>query len=198
MSDPRPCDPSIAVTRARLLLQSQENQRAGYVLGGGDWHPDWSTPWTTTHGEYGGDCRVAFLWCYQLPADRPGYNRAPYATVSDCINYNSLLEDAEHVGDLVERVTDAPREGDILAYPTIHLPGHPLPWIGHGAIVIGTSRAASWDPNAPQFHLLDIMQVCGPSGRQPAAIATDGAVFDHHSALWPKPEHTARLIRVKP
>jgi hypothetical protein len=190
--------------RARLLLQSPLNASAGYVLGGGDYREDWTTPWTTHGSLHGGDCRVAFLWCYKVPADRPGYNHGAWATVSDCVNYNSLIEDSEHAQDLVVPALGAPHEGDILAYPTIEIVTHEggvaveHKFIGHGAIVIGVSRAVGWDPGKPQFHLLDIMQVCGPSGRRPAAIATDGAVFDRHSEIWPKPQHCARLLRVKP
>lgn len=156
-------------------------------------------PWTTDSdgNGMGADCRVAFLWCYKIFASRKGYNVGSWSTCSDCVAYNSLIEDAQHAQDLVVPVVDAPQLGDIIAYSTIWLPGHPLPWIGHGAIVIGADRATAFDPKAPQFHSLDIMQVCGPANRMPAAIATDGSVFDAHSAKWPKPEHRSRLLRAK-
>jgi hypothetical protein len=192
----RPCSAAEAVQRARELLASPLNASAAYVLGGGDYRPGWTSPWTTHGSLHGGDCRVAFLWCYRVPASRPGYNHGAWATVSDCVNYNSLIEDSDHAQDLVVPALGAPQEGDILAYPTIHLDGKTF--IGHGAIVIGVSRAVGWDPGRPQFHLLDIMQVKGGEGRRPAAVATDGSVFDHHSELWPKPQHCARLLRVKP
>lgn len=204
MSDPRPCSVAEAVQRARELVASPLNQSAGYILGGGDYRDGWTNPWTTQGTLHGGDCRVAFLWCYKVPAARHGYNRGPWATVSDCVSYNSLGEDAEHAQDLVAPVTDVPREGDILAYPTIVIEskkdGVELShkFIGHGAICIGVSRVHDWNPEAPVFAQLDIMQVCGPTGRKPAAIESDGAVFDRHSALWPKPAHRARLLRIKP
>jgi hypothetical protein len=191
--NPRPLSAAEAVRRARELVASPENQRAGYMLGDGDWRPGWTTPWTSRHGILGGDCRVAFLWSYAIPADRPGYNHGAWSTCADCVSYNSLLEDAEHGHDLVELVTDAPREGDILAYPTIHLQGHPQPFIGHGAIVVSVGR---WD--GQHFGSLDIMQVCGGPARKPAAILSDGHHFDDQRAQWPKPEHRSRLIRVRP
>jgi len=183
------------------MLTSLENASACYHLGGGDWRPKWRTPWTDANdrGAYGGDCRVPFLWGYQVPADRPGYNRGSWATVSDCINYNSLIEDSEHEQDLVVPVTDAPQEGDVLCYPTIDITTHENgvevhhKFIGHGALVVGVSR---WDGKT--FASLDIIQVCGPSGRTPAAIATDGSVFDRHTATWEKPEHRSKLLRVRP
>lgn len=200
MSDPRPCSAAVAVQRVRALLTAPENAGACYVLGGGDYRPKWRNPWTEDHhGSYGGDCRVPFLWGYQLPADRPGYNHGSWATVADCINYNSLIEDSEHAQDLVVPVTDDPQEGDVLCYPTIRITTEEggvstiHTFIGHGAVVVGVSR---WD--GATFASLDIVQVCGPSGRMPAAIATDGSVFDRHSATWPKEAHRSKLLRVKP
>jgi len=191
--NPRPLSAAQAVQRARELVDSPENKLAGYMLGDGDWRPGWKTPWTSRHGILGGDCRVAFLWSYAVPADREGYNRGAWSTCADCISYNSLLEDAEHAQDLVYPVTDEPYPGDIIAYPTIYLPGHPKPWIGHGAIVVDVSR---WD--GQHFGTLEIMQVCGGDGRRPAAILGDGHHFDDQRAQWPKPEHRSRLVRVKP
>ena len=198
---PRPCSAIEAVARARDLVASADNARAGYALGGGGYREGWSTPWTTYGGVFGGDCRVAFLWCYKVPAERPGYNRGPWATVADCINYNSLIEDAEHGRDLVELVTDAPLEGDVIAYPTITIVSKENGvdvdhrFIGHGAIVVDVSR---WNPDAPRFADLDIVQVRGPAARKPAAILSDGSVFDEHTAKWPKPQHRSKLLRVRP
>jgi hypothetical protein len=191
--NPRPCSPDVAVLRARELVASPENKLAGYMLGDGDYRPGWHSPWTKRHGILGGDCRVAFLWCYMIPADREGYNRGSWSTCSDCVAYNSLIEDGDHGHDLVVTVTDAPRAGDIIAYPTIHLPEHPQPFIGHGAIVVDASR---WD--GQHFGSLDIMQVCGGPGRKPAAILGDGHHFDDQRRDWPKPQHRARLLRVVP
>jgi hypothetical protein len=196
--NPRPCTPTEAVGRALQLLADSSNATTGYLLGAGDYHvtlPD-SMPWSPDENGngWGADCRVAFLWCYRVPASRPGYNHGSWATVSDCVNYNSMIEDAGHACDLMLPLLpgEAPQPGDILCYPTIYLPGHPQPWIGHGAIVLDVSQ---WDGQA--FHTLTIMQVKGPDGRTPAAVRTDGSVFDQHSITWPKPEHCSRLLRVQ-
>jgi hypothetical protein len=188
----RPCTASEAVSRALALLADPSNATAGYLLGAGDYRDGWTSPWT--HGPegtgHGGDCRVAFLWCYRVPASRRGYNVGSWSSVSDCVNYNSLIEDSEHAQDLVVPVTDAPQAGDVLCYPTIYLPGHPHPWIGHGAIVLDASK---WDGS---FASLEIMQVCGPPYRTPAAVRSSGAHFDEHSKTWPRDEHRSRLLRV--
>lgn len=206
MREPRPATPAEAVARVRALLETPENALAGYVLGGGGYQPTWHTPWTGHGPNFGGDCRVPFLWGYMLPAERPGYNRQPWATVADDINYNSLLEDAEHEQDLVVPALGTPLEGDIVAYPTLHITTHEdgvateHTFIGHGALVVGVSRVKGWDPAAPVFAMLDIIQVCGGPGRKPAAIASSAAHFDvaRPVAKWPKPEHRPRLLRVKP
>lgn len=193
---PRPCSATQAVARARRLLAEPSNATTGYLLSAGDYFPGSvpDLPWgpdATGHG-WGADCRVAFLWCYEVPARRPGYNVGVWSTCSDCINYNSLAEDAEHAQDLVRVVDGEPLPGDIICYPTIHLEGHTF--VGHGAIIVGVDR---WDPHSRLYAGLDIVQVRGDDGRMPAAIATDGAVFDRHSAIWPKADDRSRILRAK-
>lgn len=198
---PRPCTAASAVARARELLSAPAlgNATHSYQLGTGDFAPhDPDVPWTSSRGgPLGSDCAGLIVWAYELPRHRPGFNTGAWATVSDDLNSNSMIEDADHAQDLFRRVS-LPQPGDVLAYPTIRLPGKQAPWIGHVALVVGTDRAGNWDPNAPQYHLLDIVQVCGPNGRTPAAIATDGAVFDRHSVIWPKPEHRTVMLRIVP
>jgi hypothetical protein len=199
--NPRPCSAEVAVLRARELVASPDNAKAAYFLGDGDYRPGWRTPWTNRHGIVAGDCRVAFLWCYMIPADRPGYNTGSWSTCSDCVAYNSLIEDAENAKDLVQLVTDAPREGDILAYPTVHVVenehgvevAHIA--IGHGAIVVDVSK---WDGKT--YGSLGIMQVCGGAGRRPAAVLSSGAHFDvaRPIAKWPKAAHRVKLLRSVP
>jgi hypothetical protein len=208
MIEPRPVGPLEAVTRARQLLAAASNAATGYYLGTGNYHPvmvggKWiDVPWTQTTDEsgavhIGSDCAgFALSWCYKLSRHRDGYNRGRWATVSDDINSNSAIEDADHDQDLFRRVA-APEPGDLLCYPTFRLDGHPRPWIGHVAIVLGTDRAGNWDPAAPQYHLLDIAQCCGGNDRKPAAIATDGSVFDKHDHDWNNPLRLAGMTDVE-
>jgi len=206
VSDLRPASPAEAVQRARQLLASPGNAATGYMLGTGNYHPVTmggrliDVPWTQRTDDsglvhIGSDCAGLVCWAYKLPRTRPGYNRGIWATVSDDLNSNSMIEDADHAQELFRRVA-APEAGDVLCYPTIHLQGHTF--IGHVALVIGVDRAGAWDPKAPAYHLLDIAQVCGPNGRRPACIATDGHVFDKHSETWPKAEHRSVMLRAVP
>jgi hypothetical protein len=192
MSDPRPCSPTEAIQRAQRILADPSNATHGYVYGGGDYRPTTlggvlrDLPWTNVGADEGSDCDGFAMWCYKLPRHRAGFNRGFWATVSDDINPNSLIEDAQHGGELARRVY-SPEPGDLLCYPTFYLDGHPMPWIGHVGIVLSTARAGSWNPAAPYYYLLDIAQCCGGPGRMPAVLATDGYVFDKHNATWPTP-----------
>lgn len=201
MTDPRPCSAVEAVIRAKQMI----GKPGVYELGTGDYRPRVVSgqlidlPWTDNGHAIGSDCAgFAMSWCYKLQRHRPGYNVGSWSSVSDDINCNSGIEDADHARDLFVRVTGAPMPGDLLVYPTIRLAGHPLPWIGHVAIVIGVSRVATWDSMAPQYHLLDVAQCCGPNGRSPAVLATDGSVWDRHDHDWPKYEHRTAALRAVP
>lgn len=173
-----------AVRRALELVG-----RGIYQLGTGD---------IGSTGDDPRDC-FGFAVCelYGLRRHRPGFNHGPWSTVEDDLNCNSLIEDAVHARELAE-VVYTPAPGVLLAYPTIRLPGHPEPWIGHIAIVVGVSRCASWDHGRPNYSLLDVAQCRGPDGRRPGIVATDGSVWDHHDALWPRPEHRTVMLRVLP
>lgn len=183
---PRPCSPIAAVTVARSLVGS-----GVYWLGTGDYD-------TPVGGK--SDCfGFAFNRCYGVKRHRPGFNVGPWASVTDDLNCNSAIEDADHHRELFLRVTGGPpRIGDLLAYPTFHLEGHPKPWIGHVAIVIGTERLVEWDWARPTWALLDVAQCAGPNGRRPGIIATDAHHWDDHDKTWPRPEHRSSLLRVVP
>lgn len=173
-----------AVAHARAMVG-----RGTYQLGTGDDH---STADSTR------DC-FGFAVCesYGIKRHRPGFNRGSWSTVSDDLNCNSAIEDAHHAAELFEVVT-TPGPGILLAYPTIRLAGHPDPWIGHIAIIVGISRCLEWDHAKPRYALLDVVQCCGPSGHRPGIIASDGAIWDHHDSIWPKQEHRTVMLRVKP
>lgn len=146
------------------------------------------------------DCAgFAICRCYGLRRHRPGFNRGPWASIEDDLNVNSAIEDGDHHRELFERVTAGPPQlGDLLCYPTFRLAGHPKPWIGHVAIVVGTARLLEWDWSRPTWGYLDVVQCCGPDGRTPGVLATSAAHWDDHDRDWPKPEHRSSLIRVLP
>lgn len=176
-----------AVAHARALVG-----RGVYQLGTGD---------IDSRGDDPRDCfGFAFCELYGVRRHRPGFNHGAWATVSDDLNCNSAIEDADHAGELFERVTK-PSLGVLLAYPTIRLrgaDGQMHAFIGHVGIVTGVSRCLEWDHGHPNYALLDIAQCRGPNGRKPGIVSTDGAVWDHHDSLWPKPEHRTAMLRVKP
>ena len=192
MPGPRPCPPSSAVARALQLLSEPTNKTTGYQLGTGDYHaqlPD--LPWTGNNGAIGSDCAGFICWCYELVRHRPGFNVGGWATVSHDINTDSACEDADHMRELFAPVVDAPQLGDLLIYATVPRIGEAGPWMGHVSIVLDASQ---WNPLS--WASLRVAQCCGPNGRMPAVIATDGSIWDHHDATWPT--HRSRLLRVVP
>jgi hypothetical protein len=135
--------------------------------------------------------------CYGLLRHRPGFNVGSWASVSDDLNCNSAIEDADHARELFERV-QTPAPGVLIAYPTIRLPGHAAPWIGHVKIVVGVSRCTEWDHDRPDWALLDTVECAGPNGRRSGIVAGTGAGMVDHDKLWPKPEHRTAMLRVLP
>lgn len=210
MTEPRPCSAAEAVARALRMV----NGGGQYVLGAGDYRPRTiggvltDVPWTSGPGNMiGSDCAgFALCWCYKLQRHRPGYNRGAgaAATVVDDINCNSALEDAVHDRDLFGLVDgdDLPQPGDLLCYPTITLvggDGASYTFIGHVCIVTSVDRLdTSWDPARPRYELLDVAQCKGPNGRAPGVVASDGSIWSHHDATWPKPERRTRILRAIP
>jgi hypothetical protein len=173
-----------AVAQARALVG-----RGVYQLGTGD---------HTSKGDSPRDC-FGFAYCelFGVKRHRPGFNRGPWATVSDDLNCNSAIEDAEHARELFE-IASRPAPGVLLAYPTIRLKGHPHPFIGHIGIVVGVTRCLEWDAANPDYSLLDLVDCHGPNGRRPGITAVTGAAWDLHDDRWPKPEHRTRMLRVLP
>jgi len=193
---PRPCTAAEAVERALSVA----GQGGEYEMGGGDYYPvgGIDLPWTRNKaGGLVSDCSgFAISWCYRLPRHRPGFNRGPWATVSDDVNPNSAIEDADHHRELFERL-DRPELGALLCYPTFRLPGHELPWIGHVKIVTGIARCLEWDAANPDWSLLDTVECMGPPGRKPGAVLGTGASLVEHDRTWPKAEHRTAMLRVR-
>jgi hypothetical protein len=172
-----------------------------YEMGGGDYRPSGGIdlPWTRNEaGRFVSDCSgFAISWCYMLRRHRPGFNRGWWSSVSDDVNPNSAIEDADHKSELFQRVY-TPCPGALLCYPTFHLEGHPLPWIGHVKIVTGITRCLEWDHDHPDWSLLDTAECMGPPGRRPGVVAGTGASLVEHDRKWPKPEHRTVMLRVLP
>ena len=188
-----PCSPAEAVRRALSLV----DKGGQYVLGTGDFRGDGFPPWTTRDGLLGSDCAgFAISWCYKLKRHRPLFNRGSWSTVSDDLNVNSAIEDAQHTQELFE-VADRPEPGVLLCYPTFRAGLLRRRFIGHVGIVTSVARCAEWDADAPRYDLLDIAQCCGPNGRSPAVLATDGSVWSRHDAKWPKPQHRTVMVRLR-
>lgn len=195
-SHPRPGATALeAVARCLALVDRRDGQ---YVLGTGNWNPDTDVPWTTRDGLLGGDCVTVFCHGFKVKRRRPGYNRGPWATISDDINCNSLIEDADHPdeNDLTERIL-RPEIGALLTFPSVYKNGRRIS-IGHIEIVVGIDRCLEWDVTAPDYSLLDVVAIRGPNGRKPAAVRGTGAAFNRHDKLWPKPAHRTCMLRVRP
>ena len=197
VSDPRPAFTAAqAVARAIDRVRARDGQ---YELGTGDYRPrnGVDLPWTENGGPSGSDCAgFAECWCYGIERHRPGFNTGPWSSCADDLNCNSAIEDAQHEKDLFTLVTDAPQPGDLIAYPTIYLQGKEFP--GHVCIVVSTARALAFDLSKPDWSLLDVAQCCGPDGRSPAVIASDGSIWNQHDHLWPLPQHRSWLLRIVP
>lgn len=186
----RPCSPVAAVTVARSLVGT-----GTYRMGTGDRG--------TAVGGYSDCAGFALCRCYGLTRHRPGFNRGwrdpdgRTPSVEDDINCNSAIEDADHRRELFARAS-RPEVGDLIAYPTFRLPGRPLPWIGHVAIIVGVQRVLEWDAASPDWSLLDVVQCAGPDGRKPGIFASTGVHWVDHDRTWPKLEHRTALLRLVP
>ena len=170
MVRPVPCSSAEAIQRAVLLVGAKEP----YILGTGDYRPGADDlPWTRNAKGLGSDCwGYAGAWCYKLPRHRPGFNKQPKATVADDINTDSAIEQAEYAGatDRLFEVVDRPALGDLLVYPSIRGPDGKRLRIGHVGIVV--KLCAEWDPEAPQYGELEVVQ-CQAS-RKPAVMRGPG------------------------
>ena len=90
-----------AVERAASLVDQGE-----YILGTGNYRPSQDAdgnavdlPFTQREsaGPAGCDCAgFAVCWCYKVVRHQPGFNAGAWATVSDDINVDSVIEDARH------------------------------------------------------------------------------------------------------
>jgi hypothetical protein len=174
--------PEMAVSFARQRINT-----GTYWLGTGDC----DTPLGGRSDCFG----FAFNFCYGIRRHRPGFNAGPWASVSDDLNCNSAIEDAQHKQELFTEVPDLANVqlGDLLAYPTFRLRdehGVPHQYIGHICIVDYIPKNG-----ARYYGDLGVVQCCGPNGHQPGIIGTDGSHWDQHNHVWPLPQHRTHILR---
>lgn len=193
-----------AIQRAWRMVN---NKGGMYRLGTGDYRPktikdlsgqvldERDLPWTPTPDgdKMASDCSgFAISWCWKLRRHRPGFNKGPWATVSDDINVNSIMEDATHHQELATKVKpEAVRPGDLLCYPTIYLRGHKF--IGHVGMVVDVPL--NWRPN--EYSTLMVIHCHGPNGLIPPVTTNLGKAWEVHDRVWPKVEHRTHVIRMK-
>jgi hypothetical protein len=185
VTEPTPRSATEAIAYARTQVG-----HGVYELGTGDWN---------STGEDARDCAgFAICECYGLKRHRPGFNNGPWASVSDDLNVNSAIEDAQNRRELftvVDAKTQHPMPGDLLCYPTIRvkgMDGQMKQFIGHVGILSDTSgwNGAHWDS-------LKIIQCCGPNGHKPGIVEGWASHWDGHDLIWSKPQHRSVLIRRK-
>ncbi len=191
---PRPCSAAEAVERARRFIG-----RGTYVLGGGAWSPNALTddPWTALHGfDDAADCWGFTSWCLKQPRHVPGFNRGPWATVSDDTNCDSAIEDAEHQQQMYA-VAPRPEPGDLLVFPSVRDPATKKRIrIGHVGIIVDSSRCLEWDPEHPAFDRIEVVQ-CQASTR-PAVKQSSGTAWFHRESFRNKTDHRWRSRVIRP
>lgn len=158
-------------------------------------------PWTTNDGRRGSDCAgAAICYAHRIRRHRPGFNRHAKATVSDDINTDSAVQDARAQRAIFEAVIDHERRifrevlpGDLLIWESVlsSLDGHQMK-MGHVAHVIAKPDPA-FVSAAPDYHLLRVAQCCGPDGRRPAVILTDGRAWAKHDRDWGTDKDPAKM-----
>lgn len=155
-----------------------------YRLGAGGWRPlEADVPWTG--GGYA-DCVGFALWCHRIQRHRPGFNHGDWATVSDDINTDSIVEDALHHRELFALAAD-PAPGDLIVYRSIwQAPDGTINdegrgrrrWIGHVGVIVGVPAVllpGRWrDLQVVQCH----------AGTPPAVSLTSGGTWAHHEEMW--------------
>lgn len=195
MTGPRPLRSDADAVRYALAMVG----RGSYRLGTGD---------IDTKADDQRDC-FGFAVCeaFGIKRHRPGFNRGWYVaptaefpegrtpSVVDDLNCDAAIEDADHHQELFERVF-TPFPGALIMYPTIHLPGHAMPWIGHVKLIVGVSRCLEWDHERPDWALLDTVECC--PGHEHGIVRGTGLGMATHDKVWPLPHHRTAMVRVLP
>jgi hypothetical protein len=183
------------VLRAIQLLTDPAlgNADHPYWLGTGDYRGEGRPPWTTNGGT-GSDCWGLIAYVHRQPRHRVGYN--PGGSVVDWIQCDSVIDDADR-GGLAWRTAPTPERGDIVVWPSIDRGGKRLR-MGHVALVESIARLRGpW--TGAEWALLDVIHVCGPNGRRPAAVRATGAMWggrDRVDGLGTDQRWRSRVLRV--
>lgn len=183
--------PDEAITRALSLV----GKGWPYVLGAGNRRgPTRVRKEDGTYTVSGFDC-WAFADAYAYDHDRhdPGFNKGPWATVTDDRNCDSAIEDAEHKREGYE-VLERPERGCLLVMPSVRDPKTKKRIrIGHVWLVIEVP--AEWDPAKPQYDLLTTLQCqasSSPAIKRGPGPRHDGRTFRGET----RDEWRLRLLRV--
>lgn len=190
--------PAVTLTRARACTRIQIE----YALGAGGRNPRSSDPRSEKlrNGirRFGLDC--SGLVAHAIGFDRYQPNFIPWG---GWVNTDSLIEDALGLRQLVEQVM-YPEVGALLCFPGVDYDSDgDRDRIGHVAIVSSIARVAEWDPNAPQYHLVDIIDCAGSNSKLPGAV---GDVAEHDARYFngkatfrsrTSPRWATKILRVR-
>lgn len=175
-----------------------------YVLGGGNHKgPTRVQRKDGTYTPIGYDCwGFAYSRCYDEPRTVEGFNRGnPNATVTDAINCDSAIEEAEHFGQRFRVVAGPARIGNLLVMPSIRAgelerrgkrTGTRVR-IGHVWIVVGVPA------EQPARAYADYDTVQCQASRKPAIKRGPGPT--HDARLWSgimRDEWGIRVLEVVP
>jgi hypothetical protein len=192
-----PCSPEQAVQR---MLDLETSRKGCYVWGAGHFDPDHPEMlgMTTVKGMTGWDCAgAAVSHAFELFRHRPGFNAQPQATVSDDLNVDSILEDADpRRGGLLElgELATIPAPGILLLTPTIRIPAKNFVDPGHVRLIIDATK---WDPSASKWADVTYLECCGGPGRAPGVIRNTGESVDKWDSVWPKWNMCAAMVRIR-
>lgn len=201
----RPCSGTEALARMEAL----KGLDMPYELGTGGYDARHPLDPCTTHGrtgKRGADCAgVAQSYAFKIPRHDPGFaaGMAPalyrdQSDVDDDHNTNSAIEDALTNQEVYELVLEGPvLPADLLAYATLRIKaadGEEHVFIGHVAMIKFVPEGWKLSDG---YHVMRILQCCGPNDRRPLVIETDGSLFDRHDHNWPKLQHRTQILRVK-
>lgn len=207
--NPRPCDPSESVARAQALAEVEAKlvKPHRYGLGTGNYFPEDPTRIFTTFTDISGnrdlrsDCMGPVAYSLRIPRKRPGFNHGSWSVVTDWVNTDSLIQDAEHEQDLVMEV-DEPQPGDLLVWPSIYSGELSSPFkgrtgnrrrIGHVSLVVRVD-AGFWKVS-PKYERVRVAQ-CS-SRHTPAIHLSDALAWKNKQRTqWgTRHEWRSRILR---
>ncbi|HEY1814921.1 MAG TPA: hypothetical protein VGG74_21385 [Kofleriaceae bacterium] len=191
-----PCSLELAVQR---MLELEASRKGCYSWGAGHWdatHPEQLGMTVGDNGLLGWDCAgAAISYAFMLNRHRPGFNAQPHATITDDLNVDSVIEDADPARggrlELGELVT-IPAPGVLILTPTVRIPAKNFVDPGHVRMVLDATK---WNPAAPRYADLVYLECRGPSGRSPGVVRNTGESVDQWDAVWPT--HKAAMVRVR-